>query len=354
MCRGRLTASVYSGAWRSLPEPLCLDLSELSAVAPLLLTAGAGGLGWWRIRAGELKRTQVGVELQQAYRYHALHVAVQERRLELVLSRFRSAGIDPLVAKGWAVARLYAEPGLRPYADFDLCIRPELYEAAQATLEHPDGPGGNVDLHRGLHRQWSGSAFSLLDDRALDDLYARSELAQVGEVGVRILGPEDHLRLLCLHFLCHGGWRPLWLCDVAAALESRPPQFDWELCLGGDQGRGRWVACTIALAHRLLGARLEGVPAAVLTGRVPRWLTRTVLRQWGEEYRHRVPISDMLRRNVSAFRDLPDHWPNGIEATMDVGGPPDEGPRLPFQVAAVVKRTADFVRARLSRSETSI
>jgi hypothetical protein len=43
---------------------------------------------------------------------------------------------------------------------------------------------------------------------------------------IRILGAEDHLRLLCLHLLKHGAWRPLWLCDVAAALESRPSSFD--------------------------------------------------------------------------------------------------------------------------------
>src|SRR5262249_11103226 len=137
---------------------------------------------------------------------------------------------------------------------------------------------GVVDLHRGLA---DGSmAFALLNDHPLEALYERSQLVALGEVNVHVLGPEDHLRLLCLHMLGHGAHRPLWLCDVAIVLESRPPDFDWELCLSGDRRRSDWVACALGLAHHLLGAEIAGTPVEERARRLPRWLIPTVLRQW--------------------------------------------------------------------------
>ena len=65
--------------------------------------------------------------------------------------------MKPLLAKGWAVARLYPEPGLRPYGDTDLYLRSEEYDAAVTALRNPDTLRGPVDLHRG---------FPELDDRS--------------------------------------------------------------------------------------------------------------------------------------------------------------------------------------------
>src|SRR5262249_7659815 len=149
--------------------------AELSEITPLLLAAGAGSLGWRRIQAAGLNQSAESRKLQQAYRLHTLQATVQERAFAPVLERLRAAGIDPLLAKGWAVARHYPEPGLRPYGDFDLCVRPGQYEAAKAALFAEDGPGCAVDLHRGLMRQWTGEAFSFMDDRRLEELYERSQ-----------------------------------------------------------------------------------------------------------------------------------------------------------------------------------
>jgi hypothetical protein len=70
-----------------------------------------------------------------------------------------------------------------------------------------------------------------------------------------------------------------------------------------------------------------------------------VLRQWGQVYRHRAPMAHCLHHPVTGLRELRRHWPNGIEATVDVHGPLNAWPRLPFQVAACVCRTAQFVSA---------
>jgi hypothetical protein len=166
---------------------------------------------------------------------------------------------------------------------------------------------------------------------------------------VRILAPEDHLRLLCLHMLGHGAWRPLWLCDLAVALEAGPAGCDWNRLLAGDARRRQWIACALALAHELLGARLEGAPAAVGERRLPRWLLPTVLSAWSgispeTPQGVRRPMSDYLFRPAGLLRALRVRWPNPIEATVGVGGPFNELPRLPFQIGECLSRTARFVR----------
>jgi hypothetical protein len=342
--RGELVGAALAGAWRCRTAPFSLSRADLAEVTPLLLGGGGASLGWWRVQHSSLSSSREATALRQAYRHHSLQSAVQAHRLQEALGVLREAGIRPLLAKGWAVARLYPEPGLRPYGDIDLCVIPAQRAAAKAALGSLERHIDAVDLHPGLGWCRNGQAFSLMDDRRLDELYARSQLTRVGDQEVQVLGAEDHLRLLCLHFLSNGGWRPLWLCDISAALETRPPDFDWGLCLSGDQRRSGWVACAISLAHQLLGAGLDDTPAAVRTYRLPRWVAPAVLRQWGQIYRHRAPMSFFLRHPVMGLRELPYHWPNGIEATVDVRGPLNDWPRLPFQLAACVSRLAGFVR----------
>jgi hypothetical protein len=151
------------------------------------------------------------------------------------------------------------------------------------------------------------------------------------------------LRLLCLHMLGHGAWRALWLCDVAAAVEARPPTFDWDRFLWGDRRRTEWVTCALGLAHALLGARIAETPVAERARHLPRWLAPAVLRQWGQGFR-RSPLflPELLypRRALHAIRH---HWRNPIQGTVEVGGPFNDWPRLPFQLAACVRRTAQVV-----------
>ena len=140
---------------------------------------------------------------------HTLQNARQERRIVKAITLLRSAGVEPLLVKGWAVARLYPEHGLRPYGDIDLCVRPEQYAVALAALGAPEAETAMVDLHNGL--PW-------LHRPSLDDVYERSQLVPLSDVDVRILGPEDHLRYICIHMLQHGAHRALWLWVVSLDL----------------------------------------------------------------------------------------------------------------------------------------
>ena len=159
--RGELVAAVLAGAWRPSPPPLSLSLTGLAEITPLLLRTGSAGLGWWRVRSSELRTSSAALQLQQAYRIYILKAAAQKRRIVRAITLLRSAGVEPLLVKGWAIARLYPERGLRPYGDIDLCVRPEQYAVALAVLA-PEPERANVDLHEGL---------SQLHRPSLDDVY---------------------------------------------------------------------------------------------------------------------------------------------------------------------------------------
>ena len=237
--------------------------------------------------------------------------------------------------KGWAIARLYPDPHIRPSSDVDLCVRRADYRAARVALAHPSDRILPVDLHRG---------FGTLDEEDEAILFRRSVLVDCSGVPMRVLAPEDHLRVLCYHMLRHGASRPLWLCDVALALEVRPPDFDWTRCLGPSPRVANWVTCAIGLARRLLGARVHDTPLSAHAGRLPRWLAPTVLRQWGQERRPLIPLAGHLRHPGRLLAEALAHWPNGVQSTVALGRPFNDWPRLPYQVAASVRGAVRFVR----------
>jgi hypothetical protein len=339
MDKGRLIARVLAGSWRQSPEPLAISPAELDLVTPLLLESGAGALGWKRVGNSSLRSAPAAVELEQAYRLHALQSAMHEKNIPNAVTLLRSAGIEPILVKGWAVARLYPDTGLRPYGDLDLCVERKRYQAAARALEEQPQKAYQVDLHKG---------FKTLDHRSWEELYSRSSLVKLGDVGVRVLCPEDHLRLLCFHFLREGAWRPLWLCDIAVALETRSADFDWDLFTGRNGRRRKWFACAIALADMLLGARVDGIAEMLRARKMPTWFLPSVLREWelrSMPHRHTAPMGAAWREPAQALKlkSLRYHWPNPIEATIGVSGPFNEMPRLPFQLGNCAVRTIEFL-----------
>jgi hypothetical protein len=256
----------------------------------------------------------------------------------------RSAGVEPILIKGWAVSQYYPERGLRPYGDFDLCVRPSQYGAATAALANIDRTEYNIDLHRG---------FEKFGNESFNELYRRTLLKGLGEVEVRVLSREDHFRLICFHLLREGAWRPLWLCDIAAMLESTPVDFDWKVCLGTDR-QARAVACAISLAHLLLGASVECVPDTAQLKKIPRWPVPTVLKEWGQllpsmRQRHNMTMLMHLRDSRNLLQGFRDRWPNPIEATVTMNGPFNELPRLPFQIGNCLYRSTAFLAQLPSR-----
>ena len=339
---GALIARLLTGAWRPSPPALDLTVDELTRIAPLLFKSGTAALAWWRLRGSPLADAATTHDLRQAYRLDTLDAELHALRIAQTLERLEAASVPSLLVKGWAVARLYPEPGLRSYTDVDLIVpRGELARAREALAAGPP-LGEPVDLHDGP---------GLLDLSTFDELVARAESVPVNGTVARILGAEDHLRVLALHGLRHGLFRPLWLVDLAVCVESRPAGFDWDRCLGPDPRRAEWVAGAVALAHRLLGARLTDTPVAGRAARLPRWLVRAVLRSWdrceGVSHRPRVFQSFLgLLRQPGRLRDeVRLRWDRPIQATLDVNGPFNGLPRLPFQLAATALRIPELIRS---------
>lgn len=338
---GTQLAATLAGAWREFPPEPDFTIESLDEVVPSLLGSGAGALGWWRIRGRSLSESPPGRQLRQAYRLHTLHAALHEHEIKEVFKYLRGEGVEPILVKGWAVARVYSEPGLRPYDDIDLIVHPGDFRKAETALKERAESNDWVDLHNG---------FGSLDERPFEDLIARSRLRAAGDVSVRVLSPEDHLRVLSLHLLRHGAFRPLWLCDIGAALEAQGLDFDWDRCLSGSRPKADWLACTAGLAHRLLGAKVEGTPVARRAANLPGWLVPSVLRQWEKPFSkyhgvktHRASMATYLRRPGGVLKDLRTRWPDPIAATVSVGGPFNELPRLLFQLGNCIGRTAKFL-----------
>lgn len=334
-----LIARILTGAWRLSPPVLVMTDDEIANVSPLLIGSGAGSLGWWRLRESERHCAQITAKFQQAFQSNVLRAAMQELFIKRVFTSLQSKGIHPVLIKGWAVGQFYAQPALRYSGDLDLVVKPgQTRLAAETVMRNPKDYWFHVDIHED---------FSKFGESDTENLYANTEMIQLDDVAVRVLRPEDHLRLLSAHLLRHGAWRPLWLCDIAAAVENRPANFDWERCLGADKRRARWVTCVVGLAHKLLGAKIDDAPIAREAKRLPKWLVPSVLRQWEKPYaweHEAFPLMATHLRHPSALpAALRRRWADPIRATVNVGGSFNELPRFPFQVCDYLQSTAKFL-----------
>lgn len=337
--RGTLVAALLAGSWRQQPNEPSLSATELLTITPLLLESGAGALAWRRLRNSPFAATTDASELQQAYRLHALQAAVHESNIKQVLKLLRSAAVEPLLVKGWAIARLYPENGLRPYGDIDLCVHADDYVKAGKVLRDA-GDRYPVDLHRET---------ALLDYHAWDELFSRSLLLPLDEASVRVLAPEDHLRVLCFHLLRHGIERPIGLCDIALALESRSADFDWNLCLGKTRKHADWIGCVIGLARELLGADVGEGPFP-LKQHQPPWIVRTVLKAWGRSFsRHftqQAPMDFYAHHPRGLVRALAARWPTPIVGTVGIGGSFNRLPRFLYQLGYLLLRSGRFLKQK--------
>jgi len=335
-------AAILAGAWRRSPPPLQMSEEALDDVTLGLLRSRAGALAWWRVRHSSLRNSTAAGRLRSAYEHHGFQAVMHARNLGRIVTRLREGGVEPVLVKGPAIARLYPERGLRPFSDLDLCVRPDQHAAASGILASWVGEFSPVDLHPG---------FAELHARSWDEVWARTQLETFGAIDVRVLAPEDQLRFLCLHQLRHGVQTPLWLCDVAVALESRPETFAWDVALGADRRRADWVACAIGLAHRLLGAAVDDTPVAGRAQRLPGWLIPSVLEGWGAlcpaDYEAPELSPDALRLLARAPKTLRQYWPSPVAASVHLRRPFSNFPRLPLQIVDGVARLVRFCWRRL-------
>ena len=329
---GFLVSKALGHSWRRAPSLCDLSEDELVEIVPILVKSGTAGLVCRQLQTAG--KSIIPAELLSAYKQQTLQAAVHEDEVVQVFRVLARESIDALLVKGWAIARLYPEPGLRRYSDIDLCVGSDYFARAKALLQSEETSDIWIDLHKGT---------GTLDYDGEKQLMDRSVTVPLRDASVRVPAEEDHLRILCFHLLRHGGGRPLWLCDVALALESRSANFDWNVFFGDDPNRAHWLVCVLGLAHKLLDAKISDTPVASRIEELPEWLMRSILRRWGRWYNS--DYRDTARWSFAAHKTEPKRLLEDmyfrcdpIRATVEVGGAFDSKPRLPYQIAAVVRR----------------
>lgn len=258
-----------------------------------------------------------------------LQYRVFETRIVEVSVFLRRNNIQFILIKGWAAAQFYPETSQRRFSDVDLMVAPQNYnEALKCLKDYPENY--LIDLHRGARQ---------LDSLSFEELYANSQTVKCGESEIQILRPEDHLRILCVHWLTDGGADKEKLWDIYYAVARRPKNFDWDRCLNSDSStRKRWILCTIGLAHRYLGLDLENTPLAENLPDIPGWLLEALEKEWQSDVFLR-PLHTCLRDRKDFFRQIKKRIPpNSIQATISMEGEFDDKSRVRYQIGNVFQR----------------
>lgn len=270
-----LFAKILRGAWRAVPPPLDFPPTDLLDHPLDLINSGAGALAWWRICNSFREPPQEFAPFYETYLSQTLSAKVREQVIARVAGTLDAAHIPFMVVKGWAAARLYAEPGLRPMGDLDLVVPPSAQAKAAALLTQEIVQDTFVEVHPGP----DDLGYYATQGVSFDALYGRSETVTLPTAHIHIPAREDHLALICLHLMKHGGFRPLWLCDVSAALESLTLHSDWSR-IPLIEPYANWISVAIGLAHQMLGAQLGDTPFERSATRLPRWMVPALVRAW--------------------------------------------------------------------------
>lgn len=275
------------------------------------------------------------------FRWNLLQVKAAEARAVRAFELFREQGIEPVLIKGIAAGRYYPESKPRVAIDTDLAVASGDFAAGRAIVAKHAAEGLAVDLHRELRH---------LDTVAWDDLFANSVEWRLDGGTIRILRPEDHLRVLSLHWLTDGAGSKDRLWDIYFAVANRPSDFDWHRALDiVEPHRRRWIVCAIALAHRYLGLDLSDTPIADEAANVPAWLVRTVEGEWASETKF-LPLEQAFDRG-ELLKQLPRRLrPDPIWATIQMNGSFDAKTRLFYQVGSFFARIPGSMRRILRRN----
>jgi hypothetical protein len=356
---GALFRAVHRHAWRADAPPLELELSEVVALMPLLIQTGSVGLVWPRLRHRAGEYGAIGLALEAAYRGQVEHNAKVEREIAHLVGHLQSHGIDPVLIKGWAMSRLYPAGLVRPAGDIDIVVPDDDYDRAKQLLatsnlslhefdadQAPHGTAsasdalGDVDLHTPTH--W--------EDDPGPALFTASLAVPLDGLEVRVPSAEEHIRALTFHFLRHGGVRALRLCDIALLFEARPADFDWERCLGEDPTRTNWVLTAAALANHLVGATIEGTPAAKRVRQLPPWLLPVAERRLQDvQVDPSGALTEFLAQPRQVGRVLRRRWPDPIAATVRLPAPFGRFPRLPLQWAVYLRHLGGYAMRRFPK-----
>ncbi|HEX8196843.1 MAG TPA: nucleotidyltransferase family protein [Pyrinomonadaceae bacterium] len=262
-----------------------------------------------------------------------LMTKVQAERIRRAFVFFREHEIEPILVKGWAIARFYPNPHERFSADVDLAVNPDVFPTAlELKKRHLIGKLP-IDLHCGLGQ---------FDSLSFENLFENSRLVDFNDTKVRVLRHEDHLRLLAVHWLRDGGIFKQRLWDIHYGVKNRPANFDWERFLETNgEKRRKWIVGAIAVAHRYTDLNVEDTPIAeeVKNPRlIPKWMLRTLEKEWNDPVKF-MPLEQVMDDRREVWRQLKKRFPpNPLVASLYANAPLNDFPRLPYQIINIFQR----------------
>jgi len=259
-----------------------------------------------------------------------LRLKVFEEKITGAFQYFRENGIEPILIKGWAASIEYPEKYERYFGDIDLCVAPEFFEKASELLLTETGRKFKVDLHCGLRH---------LDTICWEDLFENSVLKELDGVKIRILRPEDHFRVLTVHWLTDGGAVKERLLDLYYLLINHQKDFDWHRCLQTVSNvRRNWIIKMIGLLEKYCGLEISSLPFASESRDLPDWFIKTMESEWTDEIKL-VPIHTTLLNARDFINQLRKRFPpNPIQSTIDMEGKIDNSSRVYYQIGSVFLR----------------
>jgi Uncharacterised nucleotidyltransferase len=269
-------------------------------------------------------------------RWLILRARVYEEKIKAAFRYFRENGVEPILIKGWAAAIEYPQKYERFFGDIDLCVAPVDFERSYSLVEAEEGRKLNIDLHCGLRH---------LDTLVWKDLFENSILIKLDGEEIRVLRPEDHLRVLCVHWLTDGGGEKEKLLDILHILNNHRKDFDWERCFGKISGTRRdWIIKTIGAIKKYYDFDDSDLPFELAVDRLPGWFTKALEDEWVSETKS-VPVHLTLRNFAEFRKQLKKRFPpNPIQATVDMEGKFDDTPRFYYQIGSFLKRLKPSVK----------
>ena len=275
-------------------------------------------------------------ELSDEMRWYLLFRRRTEMEVKGIFEAYREMSVEPVLIKGWAAARNYPDKHPRHFGDIDIAVHSSDVEKCLARNRVERFTSLNIDLHCELRH---------LDPSPWNELMERTELVKIDGTDVRLLAPEDHLRVLCTHWLTDGGQYKDRLWDIYYAIENRPPDFDWHLLLETvSETRRNWIITAIAVTKKYLGLRTTQLPFDNELNSYPAWIDKTLAREWASEVR--------LRSLDTSMNDPKQFWeqvrkripPNPIQATIETESLFDDRSRFPKQIGSISIRLRPSVR----------
>lgn len=259
------------------------DLDEGSHRLLPLLFKNLSALG---VGAEELK------EYKRVYRFYWYKNQLLASKIVPILKAFAEEGIQYLLLKGLPLAYgYYPDPGLRPFGDIDILVKPGKAGWAFAALRSlgfspwVDYPGELVTeiRHSALFLSKEGYRVDLHWDllprnwgvRANENLWNDVHQFQVGDATLETPHPSAHLLQACLHGIEWSFVAPVrWVADASFILDKRLEQINWDWII--QESRKRRLSEQLKHQFERLKVEFEiPIPeraiAALESGRHPRW-----------------------------------------------------------------------------------